>query len=586
MYARNGYNSTPVGSGRRREKGSELANEAPTGSDFVRAHIRRDLAAGRNGGRVVTRFPPEPNGQLHIGHAKAICLNFGVAAEFGGRCHLRFDDTNPLTEDPEYVAAQMADVRWLGFDWGAHLHYASDYFERLYAFACELVRKGKAFVCDLSSEEVAARRGTLTEPGIPSPYRDRSVAENLDLFQRMRAGEFEPASRVLRAKIDMASPVLPMRDPILYRIVKAAHHRTGHVWCVYPLYDFAHCLSDAIEGITHSLCSLEFVDHRPLYDWVLDQMDVPCHPQQIEFARLNLSHTVMSKRVLRRLVEKGFVAGWDDPRMPTLSGLRRRGYTPESIREFCEGVGVAKRDNLIQLARLEHSIREDLNRRAPRVMAVLRPLRVVIENWPEGRVEEVEAVNNPEDPAQGTRKLPFSGVLYIERDDFLEDPPKKFFRLAPGREVRLRWAYFVTCTRVVKDAKGAVVELRCSYDPATRGGSAPDGRKVRGTLHWVSAGHSRPADVRLYDVLFTKEDPLDVPEGADFTASLNPRSLEVLNDARVEPGLGAASPGDRFQFERLGYFCLDPDASAERLVFNRTVTLRDSWAKIAGRESE
>ncbi|HET6304633.1 MAG TPA: glutamine--tRNA ligase/YqeY domain fusion protein, partial [Myxococcota bacterium] len=554
-----------------------MTHEAPAGSDFIRAHIRRDLAAGRNAGRVVTRFPPEPNGHLHIGHAKAICLNFGVAAEFGGRCHLRFDDTNPLTEDPAYVASQMADVRWLGFDWGDHLHYASDYFGRLYDYACELIRRGKAFVCDLSSEEIAARRGTLTEPGVESPHRNRSVAENLDLFQRMRAGEFEPGARVLRARIDMASPVLPMRDPVLYRIVMAPHHRTGDAWRVYPLYDFAHCLSDAIEGITHSLCSLEFVDHRPLYDWVLDQLDAPCHPQQIEFARLNLSHTVMSKRVLRRLVEEGFVAGWDDPRMPTLSGLRRRGYTPEAIREFCEGVGVAKRENRIQLARLEHSIREDLNRRAPRAMAVLRPLRVVIENWPEGRVDEIEAANHPEDPGQGTRKLPFSGVLWIERDDFLEDPPKRFFRLAPGREVRLRWAYFVTCTGVVKDASGEIVELRCTYDPATRGGSAPDGRKPKATLHWVSAGHARPAEVRLYDVLFTQEDPLDVPEGVDFTASLNPRSLEVLPDARVEPALAGASPGDRFQFERLGYFGLDPDATPAHLVFNRTVTLRDAW---------
>ena len=563
-----------------------MTNEAPAGSDFIRAHIRRDLAAGRNAGRVVTRFPPEPNGHLHIGHAKAICLNFGVAAEFGGRCHLRFDDTNPLTEDPAYVASQMADVRWLGFDWGEHLHYASDYFGRLYEYACELIRRSRAFVCALSSEEIAARRGTLTESGVESPHRNRSVAENLDLFQRMRAGEFEPGARVLRARIDMASPVLPMRDPVLYRIVMAPHHRTGDAWRVYPLYDFAHCLSDAIEGITHSLCSLEFVDHRPLYDWVLDQLDAPCHPQQIEFARLNLSHTVMSKRVLRRLVEEGFVAGWDDPRMPTLSGLRRRGYTPEAIRDFCEGVGVAKRENRIQLARLEHSIREDLNRRAPRAMAVLRPLRVVIENWPEGRVDEIEAANHPEDPGQGTRKLPFSGVLWIERDDFLEDPPKRFFRLAPGREVRLRWAYFVTCTGVVKDASGEIVELRCTYDPATRGGSAPDGRKPRATLHWVSAGHARPAEVRLYDVLFTQEDPLDVPEGVDFTASLNPRSLEVLPDARVEPALAGASPGDRFQFERLGYFGLDPDATPAHLVFNRTVTLRDAWVKIAGKQGE
>jgi glutaminyl-tRNA synthetase len=562
-----------------------MTHETPPGSDFIRAHVRRDVAAGRDGGRVVTRFPPEPNGHLHIGHAKAICLNFGVAAEFGGRCHLRFDDTNPQTEDPAYVASQMADVRWLGFDWGDHLHYASDYFGRLFEYACELIRRGRAFVCDLSSEEIAARRGTLTEPGVESPYRGRSAAESLDLFQRMRAGEFAPGARVLRARIDMGSPVLPMRDPILYRIVRTPHHRTGDAWSVYPLYDFAHCLSDALEGITHSLCSLEFVDHRPLYDWVLDQVGAPCHPQQIEFARLNLSHTVMSKRVLRRLVEEGHVAGWDDPRMPTLSGLRRRGYTPESIREFCEGVGVARRENVIQLARLEHSIREDLNRRAPRAMAVLRPLRVVIENWPAGRVDEVEAANHPDDPAQGTRKLPFSGELWIERDDFLEDPPKKFYRLAPGREVRLRWAYFVTCTGVVKDARGEIVELRCRYDPATRGGNAPDGRKPKATLHWVSAAHALPAEVRLYDVLFTREDPLDVPEGVDFTAGLNPRSLEVIPDARVEPGLADARPGDRFQFERLGYFCLDPEANGRRLVFNRTVTLRDAWAKVAAREA-
>jgi glutaminyl-tRNA synthetase len=562
-----------------------MTHETPPGSDFIRAHVRRDVAAGRDGGRVVTRFPPEPNGHLHIGHAKAICLNFGVAAEFGGRCHLRFDDTNPQTEDPAYVASQMADVRWLGFDWGDHLHYASDYFGRLFEYACELIRRGRAFVCDLSSEEIAARRGTLTEPGVESPYRGRSAAESLDLFQRMRAGEFAPGARVLRARIDMDSPVLPMRDPILYRIVRTPHHRTGDAWSVYPLYDFAHCLSDALEGITHSLCSLEFVDHRPLYDWVLDQVGAPCHPQQIEFARLNLSHTVMSKRVLRRLVEEGHVAGWDDPRMPTLSGLRRRGYTPESIREFCEGVGVARRENVIQLARLEHSIREDLNRRAPRAMAVLRPLRVVIENWPAGRVDEVEAANHPDDPAQGTRKLPFSGELWIERDDFLEVPPKKFFRLAPGREVRLRWAYFVTCTGVVKDARGEIVELRCRYDPATRGGNAPDGRKPKATLHWVSAAHALPAEVRLYDVLFTREDPLDVPEGVDFTAGLNPRSLEVIPDARVEPGLADARPGDRFQFERLGYFCLDPEANGRRLVFNRTVTLRDAWAKVAAREA-
>ena len=451
-----------------------------SGSDFIRHIIRADLAAGKNEGRLVTRFPPEPNGRLHIGHCKAICLNFGVAQEFGGRCHLRFDDTNPVAEEVEHVEAIQEDVRWLGFDWGEHLYFASDYFAQLYEFALELIRRGKAFVCDLSSEEIFERRGTLTEPGIESPYRSRSVEENLDLFQRMKAGEFEPGARVLRAKIDMASPVLPNRDPIIYRILKATHHRSGDAWCVYPMYDFAHCLSDAIEGITHSLCSMEFVDHRPLYDWVVENAGAPCHPQQIEFARLNLTHTLMSKRGLKRLVEGGHVRGWDDPRMPTISGLRRRGYTPVSIRNFSASVGIAKRDNTIQLAQLEAAVREDLNETAPRAMAVLKPLRVVIENYPEERVEELDAVNNPEDASAGTRKVPFSRVLYIERDDFLEDPPKKFFRLAPGREVRLRYAYFITCVDVVKDASGEVVELRCRYDPATRGGQAPDGRKVKG----------------------------------------------------------------------------------------------------------
>jgi glutaminyl-tRNA synthetase len=551
-----------------------------TSSDFIRHIIRRDVEAGKNQGRVVTRFPPEPNGYLHIGHAKSICLNFGVGAEFGGPCHLRFDDTNPVTEEMEYVESIQRDVRWLGFDWGEHRYFASDYFERFYTHALELIREGRAFVCDLSSEEIFERRGTLTEPGIESPHRNRPVEENLDLFQRMKAGEFEPGSRVLRAKIDMASPVLPMRDPILYRIVKATHHRTGDDWCIYPLYDFAHCLSDAIEGITHSLCTLEFVDHRPLYDWVLDHVEAPCHPQQIEFARLNLTYTIMSKRGLKGLVEGGHVQGWDDPRMPTLSAMRRRGYTPAAIRSFCTAVGIAKRDNTIQLAQLEAAVREDLNVKAPRVMAVLDPLRVVIENYPEDRVEEVEAVNNPEDPSAGTRKVPFSRVLYIERDDFREDPPKKFFRLAPGREVRLRYAYFITCVDVVKDANGEVVELRCRYDPATRGGSAPDGRKVKGTLHWVSAGHALEGEARLYDVLFGREDPTEVEEGGDFLANLNPRSLTV-STAHVEPSLAGATPGSRYQFERLGYFCVDPDSTSERLVFNRTVTLRDTWAKIA-----
>jgi glutaminyl-tRNA synthetase len=561
-----------------------VSAEHPTRpGDFIRAIIRSDLAANKHGGRVVTRFPPEPNGFLHIGHTKAIYLNFGIAEEFeGGEFHLRFDDTNPSAEEAAYVEAQLRDLRWLGVDWGEHLYFASDYFEQLYQFALQLIDRGKAFVCDLSSEEILERRGTLTTPGIESPFRERSPAENLDLFRCMREGEFEPGARTLRAKIDMGSPVLPMRDPILYRIVAAPHHRTGDDWPIYPMYDFAHSLSDAIEHITHSLCTLEFADRRPLYDWILEQVDAPSQPQQIEFARLNLSHTVVSKRRLRKLVEEGHVAGWDDPRMPTISALRRRGYTPRSIRNFSEGVGVARRENVIQLARLEHSVREDLNQTAPRVMAVLRPLRVVIENYPEGQVEELEAVNNPEDPGMGTRKVPFSRELYIERDDFLEEPPKKFFRLAPGREVRLRYAYFITCVDVVKDERsGEILELRCTYDPATRGGDAPDGRKVRGTLHWVSAPHALEAEARLYDVLFTREDPDDVGEGEDRTACLNPRSLEILKDCRVEPSLAGATPGSHYQFERLGYFCADPDSTEGALVFNRTVTLRDTWAKIA-----
>jgi glutaminyl-tRNA synthetase len=557
---------------------SEAAAAGP--KDFIREIIEADLASGKHAG-IVTRFPPEPNGYLHIGHAKSICLNFGVAGEYGGRCHLRFDDTNPSTEDPEYVESIQRDVRWLGFDWGDHLHYASDYFERMYGWACELIRRGHAYVCDLSSDEIFARRGTLTQPGIPSPYRDRSAEENLDLFERMKAGEFEPGSRVLRARIDMASPVLPMRDPILYRISRVPHHRTGTRWCIYPLYDFAHCLSDALEEITHSLCTLEFVDHRPLYDWLLDQLDVPCHPRQIEFARLNLTYTVLSKRNLLRLVEGGFVSGWDDPRMPTLSGLRRRGVPPAAIRAFCESVGITRSDSTIQLARFEHAVRDELNRTSPRVMGVLRPLKVVLENWPEGEVDELACVNNPEDPEAGTRLVPFGRELWIERDDFLEDPPPKFFRLAPGREVRLRYAYFIRCREAVKDAKGEVVELRCTVDRATRGGEAPDGRRVQGTLHWVSAAHAVEAEVRLYDVLFAQEDPTDVPEGRDFTASLNPRSLEVLPRCFVEPGLAKAAPGDRFQLERIGYFCVDPDATAGRPVLNRTVGLRDTWAKVA-----
>ncbi len=557
--------------------------EAQKPLDFIRAAIAEDLKAGKNEGRVVTRFPPEPNGYLHIGHAKSICLNFGIALEHEkGRCHLRFDDTNPTKEDVEYVESIQEDVRWLGFSWGPHLYYASDYFERLYAFAVELIRKGKAYVCDLSPEEIRLYRGTLTEPGRESPYRNRSVEENLELFERMRAGEFPDGSRTLRAKIDMASGNLNMRDPVIYRILKVPHHRTGDKWCIYPMYDFAHCLSDALEGITHSICTLEFEDHRPLYDWFLDQLDVPCHPRQIEFARLNLTYTVMSKRKLLRLVEQGHVGGWDDPRMPTLAGLRRRGYTPEAIRTFCDRIGVAKRDSVVDIALLEHCLREDLNRRAPRAMAVLRPLRVVIENYPEGRVEEMEAVNNPEDPAMGTRRVPFSRVLYIEEDDFREDPPPKYYRLAPGREVRLRYAYFIKCVGVVKDGStGRIRELRCVYDPATRGGDAPEGRKVKATLHWVSAEHSVDAEVRLYDYLFTRPDPDRTEEGEDFLSFVNPDSLVTLTGCKVEPSLAGVRPGALYQFERQGYFCADPDTEKSgRPVFNRTVSLKDTWAKI------
>jgi len=548
--------------------------------DFIRERIIDDNKTGRWGGRVHTRFPPEPNGYLHIGHAKSICLNFGIAQEFGGKCNLRFDDTNPTKEEQEYIDSIKEDVRWLGFDWGDREFYASDYFEQFYEWAVQLIRQGNAYVCDLGADEIRQYRGTLTEPGRNSPYRDRSIDENLDLFERMRAGEFPNGSRTLRAKIDMAHPNLNMRDPVMYRILHATHPHTGDRWCIYPTYDWAHGQEDSIERITHSICTLEFENHRPLYDWFLDALGI-YHPQQIEFARLNLTYTVMSKRRLLRLVQEGHVRAWDDPRMPTISGLRRRGYTPEAIREFCGRIGVAKFNSTIDIGVLEHALREDLNKRAPRVMAVLRPLRVVIENYPEGRVESMQAVNNPEDPGAGTREVPFSRVLYIERDDFMEDPPKKFYRLAPGREVRLRYAYFVTCTGVVKDeATGEVVELRCTYDPATRGGDAPDGRKVKATLHWVSADHSRQAEVRRYDHLFTKEDPDDVAEGEDFTAYLNPNSLEILADCRVEPGLARAEPGERYQFERLGYFCVDPDSTAEKLVFNRTVTLRDPWAKI------
>jgi glutaminyl-tRNA synthetase len=558
-----------------------VSAEANTeGLDFIRTIVAEDLAAGRHQA-VVTRFPPEPNGYLHIGHAKSMCLNFGLAEEIpGSRCHLRFDDTNPSTEEVEYVEGIEADVRWLGFDWKDHLYFTSDYFEQLFGYAVELIRQGKAFVDDQSAEEIRSNQGSLTEPGVESPFRDRSVEENLDLFDRMRAGEFEEGSRVLRAKIDMASPVLTLRDPILYRIQKKAHHRTGTAWCIYPMYDFAHCLSDAIESISHSLCTLEFLDHRPLYDWILDQLETPSHPRQIEFARLNLSHTLMSKRLLRRLVEDGIVAGWDDPRMPTLAAMRRRGYPPRAIREFCDAVGVAKRDNLIELANLEHHVRQVLNLEAPRRMGVLRPLKLVIENYPEGEEELLDAVNNPEDPKAGTRPVPFCRELYIERDDFMEDPPKKFFRLAPGREVRLRYAYFVTCDEVVKDESGEIVELRCHYDPATRGGDAPDGRKVKGTLHWVSARHAVTAEVRLYEPLFDTDEPRPDAEG-DFEATLNPASLETLLDCRLEPALSELEAGASIQLERLGYFCVDPDTTAAAPVLNRTATLRDTWAKVS-----
>jgi glutaminyl-tRNA synthetase len=556
-------------------------NDVSTGTDFIRTIINEDMKTARFGGRVHTRFPPEPNGYLHIGHAKSICLNFGVAEEYGGLCNLRFDDTNPSKEEVEYVESIQEDVRWLGFDWDDRLFYASDYFEQLYDFAVQLIKKGKAYVCDLSADEIREYRGTLTQPGVESPFRNRSVEENLDLFERMRAGEFEDGSRTLRARIDMASPNITLRDPVLYRILKVPHHRTSDKWCIYPLYDFTHCLSDSIEGITHSLCTLEFENNRALYDWILDELEV-YHPQQIEFARLNLSYTVLSKRKLLQLVQERIVSGWDDPRMPTLSGIRRRGYTPEAIRNFCDQIGVAKANSVIDIALLEHFVRQDLNRRAPRVMGVLRPLKVVIVNYPEGQVEEMEAINNPEDPSAGTRKVPFSRVLYIEQDDFREDPPPKFFRLAPGREIRLRYAYFITCVELVKDEQtGEIVELHCTYDPATRGGDAPDGRKVKATIHWVSASHAVNAEVRLYDRLFNKENPGDTEEGADFKSNLNPDSLEVLDRCIVEPSLKAASPGDIYQFERLGYFCLDPaDAKDGRLVFNRTVTLRDTWAKI------
>ncbi len=560
-------------------------SEHTSAPNFIKNIVAEDLKTNKWGGRVHTRFPPEPNGYLHIGHAKSICLNFGIAAENeGGLCNLRFDDTNPSKEDIEYVDSIMADVRWLGFDWGDRLFYASDYFEQLYEYALQLIKGGKAYVCDLRAEEIREYRGTFSKPGKDSPFRNRSVKENLDLFQRMRTGEFEDGSRVLRAKIDMAAGNLNMRDPVIYRILRAEHHRTGSDWCIYPMYDFTHGQSDSIEEITHSICTLEFEDHRPLYDWFIDELEI-YHPRQIEFARLNLSYTVMSKRKLLDLVEQGHVSGWDDPRMPTLSGLRRRGFTPESIRNFCERIGVAKRDSTVDIALLEHCAREDLNKRAARVMGVLHPLRVVIDNYPEDQVEELDAQNNPEDPDMGARKVPFSRVLYIEQEDFLEDPPKKFFRLAPGREIRLRYAYFIKCVDVVKDEKsGEVIELHCTYDPETRGGWAPDGRKVKATLHWVSADHSLPAEVRLYDHLFSDPNPMDEKHGGDFLAVLNPNSLERLTSCRVEPSLADAAPGSRYQFERQGYFCVDSvDSKDGALVFNRTATLRDAWAKIKKR---
>ena len=558
---------------------SEETSKSPT--NFIRDAIKEDITSNRFEGRVHTRFPPEPNGFLHIGHAKGICISYGLAEEFGGLYNLRFDDTNPVKEEERYVDSQMEDIRWLGFDWGDRLYYASDYFEQLYEWAVQLIKDGKAYVDDLSPDEIREYRGTLTESGKNSPYRDRSVEENLDLFTRMRDGEFEEGSRVLRAKIDMTSGNINMRDPVMYRILHASHHRTGDKWCIYPMYDWTHGQSDSIERVTHSICDLSYEDHRPLYDWFLEQLSI-YHPRQIEYARLNLSYTVLSKRWLLKLVNEGHVRGWNDPRMPTLSGLRRRGYTPESIRNFIERIGVAKRESMIDIALLEHCIREDLNKKAPRVMAVLRPLKVVIDNYPEGQSEELDAINNPEDPSMGTRQVPFSRVLYIEKDDFMENPPKKFYRLAPGREVRLRYAYFITCVDVVKDPDtGDIIELHCTYDPETKGGDAPDGRKVKATLHWVSAEHAIKAKVRLYDNLFTREDPMDVGEGGDFTDSLNPNSLEELTSCRLEPCLKDAEKGTGYQFERLGYFCADQeDHAPESPVFNRTVTLKDTWGRM------
>jgi glutaminyl-tRNA synthetase len=563
------------------EKGSIPDNRST--EETIRTHFIQDIINehnqnGRFGGRVQTRFPPEPNGYLHIGHAKSICLNFGLALEYGGKCNLRFDDTNPVKEEQEYIDSIIQDVRWLGFDWEDRLFYASDYFGQLYEWAVQLIKAGKAYVDHLTADQIREYRGTLTQAGKDSPYRNRSVEENLDLFERMRKGEFEDGSCVLRAKIDMASPNINLRDPVLYRILHATHHRTGDDWCIYPMYDYAHGQSDSIEKITHSICTLEFEDHRPLYDWFIQTLGIYA-PQQIEFARLNLTYTVLSKRKLIKLVQDRYVRGWDDPRMPTISGLRRRGYTPEAIRQFCDMIGVAKTNSTAEIAMLEYCVRQDLNKRAPRVMSVLRPLKVVLVNYPENQVEEFEAINNPEDPSMGTRKVPFSRVLYIEQDDFMEEPPNKFYRLAPGREVRLRYAYFIKCVDVVKDTNGEIVEIHCTYDPATRGGDAPDGRKVKATLHWVSAAHALSAEARLYSHLFDRPDPGAVD---DFTTAINPNSLEVVADCKVEPSLAAAKPGDRFQFERLAYFCVDPDSTSEKLVFNRTVSLKDEWSKIKG----
>ena len=563
------------------ESSNEASSEAAGRSNFIRDIIIEDVKAGKHGGRVQTRFPPEPNGYLHIGHAKAICLDFGLAAEFGGKCNLRFDDTNPSREETEYVDSIMEDVRWLGFQWDG-LFYASDYFGQLYEWAVQLIKAGKAYVCDLSADEVREYRGTLTEPGRESPYRNRSIEENLDLFERMKKGEFPDGSRTLRAKIDMASPNLNLRDPVMYRILHMEHHRTGGEWCIYPMYDYAHGQSDSIEKVTHSICTLEFENNRPLYNWFIEQLGI-FPSRQFEFDRLNLTYTLLSKRKLLSLVQGEHVKGWDDPRMPTLSGMRRRGYTAEAIRSFCANTSVSKTNNTVELSALEYYVREDLNKRTPRVMAVLKPLRVVIDNYPDDLVEQMDAVNNPEDQSMGTRQVPFSKVLYIEQDDFREEPPKGYFRLSPGREVRLRYGYLITCTSVVKDTNGTIVELHCTYDPATRGGNTPDGRKVKSTIHWVSAAQAKDAEVRVYDTLFTKENPNELEEGQDFTANLNPNSLEVLSECKVEPSLGDAAAGARYQFERLGYFCVDPESRSDKLVFNRTIGLRDTWGKIERR---